>query len=582
MKLSEDSEIRQRKYFRRYPFVIFFALLNCGTNDSSLTVEDKEHTRFVNSLSLFCATVCLSYCLILYRWLGPLHALLSLLTTVSFCFVLYLNKRGRRFQGKQLFIATANVSHFIGSDLFTPASELYLYFLIIGLSPFIIFRARRMKYRLFWSSISLILMLLSAYVPHLIFPADFVPEAAQRMAFWSRIGVFFTSIISILVLMRSIDRLMQDLSHHKARLNQAQNLARIGTFEINLKQSKVRRSESLFQIYGLEPMQGDAQALNFDHIIEEDRLALLRDFENVSEVKGPVERTYRVLKKDGTIVEIRSFMDIERDAKGLPTYIIGASQDVTKDKERDRIIREQEAKIISSSKLSALGEMAGGIAHEINNPLAIIQAKCEQIKRMAEQKKLDEKKLDDGISLTLATIERIAKIVRGLRSFSRSSEKDAMEPKELSKILSETISLCQEKLKFQGIELRLAVDDGLVLCCRDAQIAQIFMNLIINSQHAMEERGEKWIEIRAEKKESRIQVLFIDSGFGISDEIKEKIMQPFFTTKAPGKGTGLGLSISRSIAEDHGGSLAYDPSAAHTTFVLDLPAYLRGPVPRGT
>jgi len=227
--------------------------------------------------------------------------------------------------------------------------------------------------------------------------------------------------------------------------------------------------------------------------------------------------------------------------------------------------------LISSAKMASLGEMAGGIAHEINNPLAIIDANIVLLKKQISQGKIDQDKISTGLNLIQNTTERMAKIVRGLRSFSRDSEGDPMEVVQVSKILQETSSLCQERFRNFNVDFKVKCNSDYSIECRSIQISQIIMNLLNNSFDAVQNLKDKWISIDISRSGNLLKFTVMDSGSGIKGNVIEKMMEPFFTTKEVGKGTGLGLSISKGIAESHHGKLRYDSSKSNTCFILEIP-----------
>ena len=248
-------------------------------------------------------------------------------------------------------------------------------------------------------------------------------------------------------------------------------------------------------------------------------------------------------------------------------------RDISDRKLAEQAINLQREKLVAASKLSSLGEMAGGVAHEVNNPLAIIIGQACRIRRRLERGVLDPIKLNQDLENIEATAHRIAKIIKGLCSFSRNSENDPMEVKHLIQIVDETLELCQEKIRNHSIQLTLSVDPDIQLQCRPGQIAQIIMNLLSNAYDATIGLSEKWIRLEAFSHANWVSIIVTDSGKGIEPSIRDKIMQPFFTTKEVGRGTGLGLSICCGISEDHGGSLYYDTRAEHTCFVVNLPLF---------
>lgn len=253
-----------------------------------------------------------------------------------------------------------------------------------------------------------------------------------------------------------------------------------------------------------------------------------------------------------------------------------ALENVKKEKEQlvatQKIVTEQQAKLVAASKFSALGEMAGGIAHEINNPLAIIEGKTSNLIYEAETDLIQKEKLIKDLGRIQMTVDRISKIVKGLSSYSRNSEKDSFEGSSLEKIINDSLDLCREKITKKDIQLKLNIQDDLKIMCRPQQIGQIIINLLSNSLDAIEHLEEKWIEVNTEKLGNAILIKVTDSGSGIPMLIQDKLMDPFFTTKEVGKGTGLGLSISKGIAEEHGGSLTLNSTSPRTQFILKLPA----------
>ena len=245
---------------------------------------------------------------------------------------------------------------------------------------------------------------------------------------------------------------------------------------------------------------------------------------------------------------------------------------------KTQIIKQQELLIISS-KMSSLGEMATGIAHEINTPLAVIALKADLLKAASNSADFTSNArtiVTDACVMIHKTTDRIAKIIIGLRAFARDGASDPFQKADLRSIVKDTLDLCSEKFRGSGVVLQVQMPEGeLILSCRATQISQVLLNLLSNSFDAIqgnaEKLTEKWIKIEALDLGSEIELSVTDSGHGISAAIRSKLAQPFFTTKEAGKGTGLGLSISRGIVMDHGGRLILDEQSPHTRFVIVLP-----------
>lgn len=281
--------------------------------------------------------------------------------------------------------------------------------------------------------------------------------------------------------------------------------------------------------------------------------------------------TYRIVSPGG---EIRWILDRSIPVRGdssKGTHVVGIATDFTHERERERVIQDQQLRIVSASKMSALGEMAGGIAHEINNPLAIIIGKAGQLKFLASNPAPNLAKLVEGLTKIEGTAERIARIVRGLRSFSRSGESDPFQPVSSREIVTDTLELCRERFKHHEIELRTGTVCDEEVECRSVQISQVLLNLLNNALDAVKGTPNAWVEISSDASDGDILFRVCDSGPGIPAEIAERMMEPFFTTKEIGQGTGLGLSIAHGIAREHRGRLEYDNATGHTRFTLTIP-----------
>jgi len=287
---------------------------------------------------------------------------------------------------------------------------------------------------------------------------------------------------------------------------------------------------------------------------------------------GRLEERY--LHKQGhTIYVLLSMSVVEREEAGRPVHFIAHVQDLTERKLVEQELEASRAQIVANSRLSALGMMAGGIAHEINNPLGVIHASAENMARMAESGSLQIPAILRNANRISQTADRIAKIVRSLRHIAREGRADEFRQTPVGEIVDETLELCAERFRAHNIRLTVpAVIPAVSVSCREAQICQVLLNLFQNAfDELVEQEGERWVQLDVSLRPGWVVFSVLDSGRGIPHENQAHIMEPFFTTKPVGKGTGLGLSISRSIALEHGGTLELDPECAHTCFLLTLP-----------
>lgn len=235
-------------------------------------------------------------------------------------------------------------------------------------------------------------------------------------------------------------------------------------------------------------------------------------------------------------------------------------------------VKVQEAKSFYTAKLVSLGEMAAGIAHEINNPLAIILASSDQIMRNLKSPEPPVEKLETLTSKIQKTVERISLIIKSLRALSRNGEKDPHKPVSINSFLDPALEITRQRFIERNIQLDVIKPNNDISCLgQEIPLSQVIMNLISNAYDAaLEGPDPKWVRLEVKEKEEFVDICVVDSGQGIPEAIKEKIMDPFFTTKPINKGTGLGLSISKSIIDQHSGSLMLDDSAPDTTFIMRL------------
>lgn len=235
-------------------------------------------------------------------------------------------------------------------------------------------------------------------------------------------------------------------------------------------------------------------------------------------------------------------------------------------------LRLQEARAQYSAKLASLGEMGAGIAHEINNPLTIIEGYSDMISKLVQNDVIDKETLLLVSEKISQTTVRITKIVKSLKTLAKNANSEPISRIDLKSIIEPCLEVSRQKIMGHDISLRLPVSKHEeVLYGREIQITQVLMNLLTNSIDAVSEMNEKWIEIDFIKDAVWCDILLKDSGPGVPEDIRERIMEPFFTTKGLNQGTGLGLSISKSIIENQGGELALLSGTNHTTFRIRLP-----------
>ena len=256
-----------------------------------------------------------------------------------------------------------------------------------------------------------------------------------------------------------------------------------------------------------------------------------------------------ILKACGFL--IRSFRDLEKKERMIQELVL-----------------ESQKKLVEAAKFSALGVMAAGISHEINNPLAIIQGYTEVLEKISGP---DAEKVEKSRQMILRAVERISKIIRGMRKLGRGSEVGQFEQISVLSLIEEVYGLSQARLRERGVEFAISCEEDFLLSCQPVQLSQVILNLLNNSIDAVEDREKRQIKVSIKRTGKHCEIRFLDTGAGVPEIIRSKIFEPFFTTKAIGRGTGLGLSISRSIIQIHHGEFYLDLKSDQTCFVLSLP-----------
>ena len=303
-----------------------------------------------------------------------------------------------------------------------------------------------------------------------------------------------------------------------------------------------------------------------------DRARLVK---NLSSRDGVVQREVDFRLKNGEIrTGVYSARGIRISGENALIFVL---QDVTERRRMEHDRRRLEQQLLQSQKLEAIGTLAGGVAHEINNPIGIIINYAQLIRDDVEQ----TTQVHDDATMIVEEGGRIAKIVRDLLSFSRQ-EKETHSPAFLEDVVHSTMSLVGKLLSKANIEVTLNLESGLPkVKCRTQQLMQVLMNLLTNARDELEDAypgtdERKTIEIvltRFTKDETPWQrIVVIDGGRGVQEAVRNRIFDPFFTTKTKDKGTGLGLSISHGIVGDHHGELwVENRKDGGAAFYIDIP-----------
>jgi PAS domain S-box-containing protein len=283
----------------------------------------------------------------------------------------------------------------------------------------------------------------------------------------------------------------------------------------------------------------------------------------------PKEVADRFWKQDDEVLKAQKPIqneEVVRDGSGLAHVVLTKKTPLTVSESEKVLVgivrditdlKQMQASLLAQSKMASLGEMAAGIAHEINNPLAIIRGRALLLRG-----KVSDAKINSELELIEQNCIRIEKIVRSLKSVSRNSNNDPFEEIAVLSLIEEAVVIAKERFREKGHRLIVVADEKVSefdrTRARPAEIVQVLVNLLNNSFDAIQEQEQGWARVGVKLDGSHFIIEVVDSGPKISTEVASRMMEPFFTTKSAGKGTGLGLSVSKQFIENHKSELIFD------------------------
>ena len=345
----------------------------------------------------------------------------------------------------------------------------------------------------------------------------------------------------------------------------------IGLWQYDFIKCELIWDDSTFKLYNLNPLNYENALQAWKSIISEEtfQIAEKEVYESINSGREYYSTFVTNDNENPKHIGIRG--TTLKDQNGHPIKMYGMSWDRTQEIILEKKLEAERAKSIHSAKLASLGEMSASVAHEINNPLAVISATLQLIKKFKD----DPIKFESKIETLKKSVERISKIVNGLRKFSKTANKSHYKDSLIQDVINEALVFVDFKAKKNEIDLTVEISDNFKLYCDPVEIEQVIINLVNNAIDAIKNQSSRWIKIKCFSKSNNsnqilniIQVL--DSGNGISNDLEEKIFQPFYTTKLLGEGTGLGLSISKSIIDQHKAKIFINHEYLNTCFEIQF------------
>jgi len=392
-------------------------------------------------------------------------------------------------------------------------------------------------------------------------PVEFATDEEEQSLFQEVAGDIVFALHDV-ELQEERKRMEGKLRQSQASLVEAQRIAHLGNWDWDITNNTLWWSDEIYRIFGLELQAFDATYEAFlNSVHPDDRELVQKSVDEALHEKKLYSIDHRIVLPDGSQRVVHEQGEVTFDESGKPVRMRGTVQDIT---ER----RKMEEQLIVSDRLASLGEMASGIAHELNNPLTGV---------IGFSQLLLEKDLSDDVKEDVKVIsreaQRTAEVVKNLLTFARKRE-PGKKPVDINNVIQKVLELRAYEQKVNNIQVNTRFASDLPEIMGDGfQLQQVFLNIIINAEHFMlEAHGRGALTITTERVGDIIRASFADDGPGITKENLGHLFDPFFTTKEVGRGTGLGLSICHGMIAEHGGRIyAESELGKGATFIVELP-----------
>jgi PAS domain S-box-containing protein len=360
------------------------------------------------------------------------------------------------------------------------------------------------------------------------------------------------------------------LKEREMQLTLAQEASHTGSYVWDLATGEVSWSAELYRILGVDPSVSASYKLFIQHVHPEDRDAVQQTADRTLRERGASELEHRIVRADGQVRWLHTSGKVLTDGSGQAIRMVGTSRDVSEHK-------QMQDKLVVAERMASLGTLAGGVAHEINNPLSYVLSNLQFLsgemgdpdglppgQRLAEAKQV--------LGEAIQGADRVRRIVEDLRAFARSREQ--VGPVDVRRVFELAINIAAGEIRYRARLVRDYADLPPVQA-DESRLSQVVLNLLVNAAQAIPEGRPSENEIRVVTRRhaaDRVVIEVCDTGSGIPPELKDRIFEPFFTTKPPGVGTGLGLSICHGIVCAMGGEITVESEVGKgSTFRVVLP-----------
>jgi len=380
----------------------------------------------------------------------------------------------------------------------------------------------------------------------------------------------------------SSETIRETLNKNRRQLLQAQRMGKLGFWEWNLISNEFNCSEEMANMLSCKTGEDERSFQELlNHVHAEDRM-FFREQMNCSLYEHKTfDIKHRLVELDNIILNIWHQAEVTYDKSGRPKHVYGIIQDITEQTraekqliETNTNLQQQQTELAHASRMAILGEMASGIAHEINQPLGAILIYANGGKNRLAESSLSVTETGEVFEQIVTQADRAAKIIKRMRAFVRKNEVRVQEI-NLETLIKQAIVFIRATSLSYPLEFETEFETNLPCVYADTvQIEQVISNLILNASEAMEQANTHYRMIRIQIStniENFVQVSISDTGPGVSQEIQQQLFDPFFTSKSTG--LGLGLSICKTIIENSGGTLELMTDTSHpgASFIFNLP-----------
>jgi PAS domain S-box-containing protein len=350
----------------------------------------------------------------------------------------------------------------------------------------------------------------------------------------------------------------------------------VGVWKFNPATGKLDWDRYMFELFEVNPNNFSHNVSDWENCLtDESRPSARTQLARAITGERDFNMSFEIKSKTGKKKVIGAQGKVMRNEAGEPMMLFGINWDRTKEVELEKNLEAERAKSLHQSKLATIGQLAAGVGHEINNPLAIIAGQIMIAEQQLKDLGVSEPRIFDRFRKIENSITRISNIVKGLRTFARSDDAQ-ITIFDLHGPIQETYDLLKDMYEREGVKLTFEDHAPTAFITGNrGRIQQVLINLISNAKDATEGKAQREIKISVEVIEENVLIKVQDNGCGIHPDYQERIFEPFFTTKDPNRGTGIGLSLVSTIIKEHRGRIDLESDIDQgSTFIINLPVQL--------